>query len=497
MGSSFDWYALIFGIDIGLFVSAFLLTFMFALLFFIQNGFHRFYMRIFGLACISFISITLYNIFFQYAMYHDAPSFYPVWLLDSGKFFAPVALGTITYFFLMLSMSDSARSLPFYSRYHKYINALYVIDAAFFVALFFISNMIHAVLAIEAMFILHALFGMWYFCKAYDAGKLRYVLVSTMLLIIAALTVLSYGIYVQNISKPVFLVFNSILAMAALTLSFIGVRSGFDEAARFMAVNNANGRHLLTDIVRAMDNDEFFLEYQPKRNLNTGEICGFEALIRWHHPKRGRLMPDEFILFTEQSDLINLLCEWVIDHVVAQSKQLEAQGYNLPISLNFSVKNLLPTMATYLIDSLKQHDLSTNQVIVEITESVFLQHNQETDDAIRMLNDVEVMLSIDDYGVGFSSLSYLSRLNVGEIKIDKSFVMDLATNRQNQVIVRSILQMSHELNIRVVAEGVEDLETLNFLTELGCDVIQGYYLAKPMPEAQLNPWLSNELVAQA
>lgn len=497
MENSVNLYAHIFGIDMGIFASAFLLTMMFALLFFFKNGFHRFYLRIFGLASVSFISIMVYNIFFQYAMYREVPSFYPDWLIANGKYFAPIGLSTLTYFFLVLSMSDSARSLPFYSRYRHYINALYILDAIFFVALFFIDTLTHAVLAIEALFILHASFGLFYFHTAYSPSLLRRVLITTMLLVIVSLLVLTYGIYTPDVlPKNVFLVFNSILALGALSLSFIAVRNGFDEAARFMAINSGNERHLVTDVVRAIEHDEFFLEYQPKRNLHTGEICGFEALIRWQHPKYGRMMPDQFILFTEQTDLINLVCQWVIDHVVVQSKNFEAQGYNLPISLNFSVRNIMPSMAEYLIAALEKQHVPADQVIVEITESICMQNSHDRKNALALFSKAHVMLSIDDYGAGFSSLSYLNKLNVGELKIDRSFVMDLVSNKQNQIIVRSILQMSHQLGIRVVAEGVEDEETLEFLRQLDCDVIQGYFLSKPLPADQLTPWLSLQTVAQ-
>lgn len=499
MVDSLAFYTHIFGIDMGIFISAFLLTLMFALSFFFQNGFHRFYLRLFGLASLSLISITLYNMFFQYTMYHETPEFYGTWILNYGKYFGPVGLALLTYFFLVLSMTNSVKSLSFYYQRQGLIQSLYAVDVAFLVMLFFIENTINAVILIELLFMLHVAFGLFYFCQAYPKGMLRRILIGTMCLTMLALFVLSYNIYsAQPLPKMTFLLFNSMLAVAALTLSFIAVRSGFDEASRFFTESEGKGqRHLVGDVFTAIKHDEFFLEYQPKRNLHTGDICGFEALIRWQHPKYGRLMPNEFVLMTEKTELINLVCQWVIDSVVQQAKAFEKEHYNLPISLNFSVNNIMPDMANYLIERLKKYDLPSDKVVVEITESIFLQNDSEKKAAIRLLNDADIVVSIDDYGAGFSSLNYLNKLNVGELKIDRSFIFDLVNSPQNQVIVRSILQMSQELGIRVVAEGVEDEATSQLLQDYGCDVIQGYHLAKPLPDHQLNTWLSEHHVAKA
>lgn len=497
MSESISTYPYIFGIDMGIFLAAFFLTLMFALSFFFQNGFNRFYLRIFSLAATSFLSLTIYNVYFQHAMYQEVPHFYPDILLTYGAYFGPVSLGTITYIFLALHMTSSVESLSFCCRRRKLINSLYCVDALTFTLLFFIHNQVHAILLIEGLFVLRVLFALYYFYSTYKKGTMRYIMIVAMSVVIISLIFLTSCYYWQiALPKYIFFIFNCSLALASLLLSFVAVRYGFDEVARFMTVSSSQ-RHLVTDIVRALDEKEFFLEYQPKRDLHTGNICSVEALIRWQHPKRGRLMPDEFILLTEKTDLIDLLCRWLVDSVVQQSKSLSDKGYDLPISLNFSVNNIMPTMAKYLVDALRQTGVSSDKVVVEITESVFFNDSAEKRLAISLLEDAAVMISIDDYGAGFSSLSNLDKINVGELKIDRSFVCDLAFNQQHQIIVTSIVTMCQGLGITVVAEGVEDDTTVNWLKSIGCDVIQGYYVSKPLAVEELTPWLSSHRTVRA
>lgn len=239
------------------------------------------------------------------------------------------------------------------------------------------------------------------------------------------------------------------------------------------------------------DDDQLQMYYQPKKNLRTGEVEKAEALIRWFHPEEGFIPPDTFIALAEQTGLIGLVTAWVVSRVLDDQVKMKKLGVHLQLSINLSAQDLSSDSIRVLIDQkLTENNLSARDICLEVTERDMM---TDVDKSLQLLNyyrDQGFQLSIDDYGVGYSALSKLAMMPVHELKIDKCFILNLSHQRDDQIIVRSTINMAHELGLSVIAEGVENNESQTFLSELGCDYIQGYYLAKPMSFDALIQWVN-------
>lgn len=239
------------------------------------------------------------------------------------------------------------------------------------------------------------------------------------------------------------------------------------------------------------DDDQLQMYYQPKKNLRTGEVEKAEALIRWFHPTEGFIPPDMFIELAEQTGLIGLVTAWVVSRVLDDQTKMQKLGVNLQLSINLSAQDLSSDSLRILIDQkLTENNLSARDICLEVTERDMMTDVEKSLQLLNYYRDRGFQLSIDDYGVGYSALSKLAMMPVHELKIDKCFILRLAHVRDDQIIVRSTITMAHELGLSVIAEGVEDIESQNFLVELGCDYIQGYYLAKPMSFDALIHWIN-------
>ncbi|MEW6428864.1 MAG: EAL domain-containing protein [Thermodesulfobacteriota bacterium] len=255
--------------------------------------------------------------------------------------------------------------------------------------------------------------------------------------------------------------------------------------------SSVNRLILVGQLREAIAGSGLLLHYQPKISLRDGSLCGVEALIRWQHQSRGLIPPDEFIPIAEQAGLIRPLSHWVIDHALAQNASWRRHGYRMPVSVNLSVKNLQDTnFPDVLFDLLNRWNASPDDLVLEITESTMMTDPARVQHVLDRLVRAGLKLSIDDYGTGYSSLAYLRRFPALEIKIDKSFVLDMITNEDNAVIVRSTIDMIHTIGRQVVAEGVEDDATLARLEELGCDCLQGYHICRPLPAEEIEKWLA-------
>jgi len=239
---------------------------------------------------------------------------------------------------------------------------------------------------------------------------------------------------------------------------------------------------LMRDLREALDVGGLNLHCQPKIDLASNLVAGAEGLVRWTHPVRGFVPPDSFIGLAEETGNIRRLTSWVLDSGVKQAADWNRRGMRIRMSVNLSVRDLGdPMLAERVIALLKHHEVDPSDVVLEITESAIM---GEPDAAIRMLRslaDQGIDLSIDDFGVGQSSFAYLRRLPVREIKIDQSFVLKLANSPEDATIVRSIVELGHNLGYKVTAEGVEDEGSFSFLREIGCDYAQGYYISKALP----------------
>jgi diguanylate cyclase (GGDEF)-like protein len=248
---------------------------------------------------------------------------------------------------------------------------------------------------------------------------------------------------------------------------------------------------LLGELRRALEADQLMLHYQPKVDLRSRSVIGAEALLRWHHPKRGPIGPQQFIPLAEQGGLIRPLTRWVLKEAVGQCHAWQQQGRALPVAVNLSARNLLdPHLADEVAGLLESSHLAPGDLLLELTESAVMADPIHSAATLRRLKDQRVKLSIDDFGTGYSSLTYLRTLPVSELKIDKSFVLGIkGDSDEDTVIVRSTTDLGHNLGLSVVAEGVESNRTLELLTSFGCDAAQGFFIARPMSGQALSQWL--------
>jgi diguanylate cyclase (GGDEF)-like protein len=242
---------------------------------------------------------------------------------------------------------------------------------------------------------------------------------------------------------------------------------------------------------KALEDGQVVLHYQPKVDLESGRVVGAEALVRWQHPDRGLIPPADFVPMAERTGLIRPLSRYVLDHALAQCSEWREAGLDLKISVNLSARNLLdPSLPDDVKKLLTKWSIPEELLELEITESTIMIDPQRAMEVLARLNAMGIGLSIDDFGTGYSSLVYLKELPVHELKIDRTFVARMASNRGDAFIVRSTIDLAHNLQLKVVAEGVEDEDTLNELAKLGCNIAQGFHLSRPLPPAEFASWLS-------
>ena len=255
---------------------------------------------------------------------------------------------------------------------------------------------------------------------------------------------------------------------------------------------------LVEELSKAIKGGDLELHYQPQMDVKSGRLIGVEALCRWHHPKYGPIGPDEFIPLAERTGLIRPLTLWVFSEVVRQCEAWDREGFDIKISMNISAHNLVDSsLVSEISKALEQSQLAPEKLMLEVTESVFM---LDPEGSLSILNEIKALgleLSIDDFGTGYSSLTYLRQMPVHELKIDRSFVRDMVENDSDATIVSSTIALAHSLGLKVVAEGVEDQAAWNSLNELGCDVIQGYFVSVPLPADELSAWVKAAPVFRA
>jgi diguanylate cyclase len=248
---------------------------------------------------------------------------------------------------------------------------------------------------------------------------------------------------------------------------------------------------LVSQVRPGLERGEFVLYYQPKVRLADGRVAGAEALIRWRHPDRGLVLPDEFIPLVEKTVLLRPLTQYVVEHVVDRWRAWADEGTILPVALNLSARSLLDRqLPEMLVTAMAGADMPARFLRLELTESFLMADSGRSDTVLEALSGIGVGLSIDDFGTGFSSLSHLKRLPIDEIKIDRSFVTRMHHEADDFSIVRATVELGRNLGLRVVAEGVEDRETFDRLADFGCDEAQGFYISWPMPVEEFTRWLS-------
>ena len=250
---------------------------------------------------------------------------------------------------------------------------------------------------------------------------------------------------------------------------------------------------LMTGLRNALDNEELILHYQPKISLKTGRVIGLEGLVRWEHPEFGLLSPSQFIGTAEQTGLINPLLLWVFDVAQRQRQTLQKWGIKVNMSVNLSAQNLQdPNLESHIEKMMKQYHTAPGAMEFEITESAIMQNPKLALNSINRLKDLGLGFSIDDFGTGYSSLAYLKKLPVDTIKIDQSFVKDLIRSENDATIVRSTINLAHNLGLNVIAEGVESKEIYYKLAAMDCDAAQGFYMCHPIPGKEVLAWIKKE-----
>ncbi len=247
---------------------------------------------------------------------------------------------------------------------------------------------------------------------------------------------------------------------------------------------------LQSELRQAIINNELVLHYQPKIDFSAAQVSGVEALVRWQHPSHGLMAPDKFIPLAEQTGLIKPLTKWVLKTALRQCEEWYRAGISLSMSINVSAISIQdPEFPGQMEKMLEDFDVPVSRIELEITETALMSEPVRAVECIRKLSALGFQIAIDDFGTGYSSMAYLKELLVAKIKIDKSFVKDMASNHSDAVIVRSTVELGHNLGLKVVAEGVEDQAAWDSLKDLGCDSAQGYYMSRPLPSADFLVWM--------
>lgn len=300
------------------------------------------------------------------------------------------------------------------------------------------------------------------------------------------------------------------------TAMYRSKKAGRDTYRFFTAEMNARAIQKLEQenaLRKAVERNEFVLHYQPKVELLKGQITGVEALIRWNRPGYGFVPPSEFISVLEQTGLINQVGAWVLETACKQIAEWKRVGIGeIPVSVNVSGRqfsqvslkrdviriieenNVHPQLLEFELQTeraLRENSIDSDLLELELTESSLMTHARKTISILKRLKGLGIRISVDDFGTGYSSLAYVKRFPIDVLKIDRSFVIDIITNPANAAITTAIIEMAHSLDVRVVAEGVETVEQLDFLRERGCDEIQGYYFAPPLPASEISKLLLN------
>jgi EAL domain-containing protein (putative c-di-GMP-specific phosphodiesterase class I) len=247
---------------------------------------------------------------------------------------------------------------------------------------------------------------------------------------------------------------------------------------------------LVVEMRNALERQEFELYYQPKLHLRSGLMTRAEVLLRWNHPQRGLLTPGAFIPIAERTGLIRQLTDWVFDRALEQSHAWHEEGVPVHVAINVSAKSLLEmTLPNKVHTLLEKWSIDPRFLKIEITESSIMADPAHALAIASMLQSLGIRLSMDDFGTGYSSLTHLRQLPIDEIKIDKSFVKEMTKSDADAVIVRTVIDLAHNLGKQVCAEGVEDEETWRMLDSLGCDLAQGFWISRPLAAAPFKEWL--------
>lgn len=273
---------------------------------------------------------------------------------------------------------------------------------------------------------------------------------------------------------------------------FLNVLNTFENAIPTEHYNSAKSIVKVEEFEKAIKNDELVLHYQPQINIKSGELSGVEALVRWQHPEKGMIFPDQFIALAEENNLINALTERVIYLAVTQNKRWQDEGLEIGISVNVSAENIIHLNLPEKLKNLtEQYGVKSENIVLELTESAVMGELTTSLDVLNRLRMKGFSLSIDDFGTGYSSLSHLYQAPFTELKIDQKFIMQMLEDTEAMVIVKICIMLGQMLGMDIVAEGVETQEIFDELNNMGCDIAQGYFLSRPIPADDLLDWVNS------
>jgi diguanylate cyclase (GGDEF)-like protein len=266
--------------------------------------------------------------------------------------------------------------------------------------------------------------------------------------------------------------------------------SGVDVYSGSRDEHSRERLELVAELRHGIENGELVLHYQPKSKLSSSAVVGVEALVRWNHPVHGFMAPDSFIPLAETTGLIGPLTMYVLDEALRQCREWKDQGIDLAVAVNLSTRNLVDiSLPGSIAGLLAKHGIDPSRLEVEVTETAIMVDPLRAADVLEKISELGIEIAIDDFGTGYTSLSWLKRLPVSTLKIDRSFVTDMTADEGDAVIVRSTIHLAQDLGLGVVAEGIEHREAWDELSKLGCDLGQGFLMAKPMPGAEIVPWV--------
>lgn len=450
---------------------------------------------IFYVAAAAYAGFGLHALFFQLNYSSPVTKIFPTALFTFAKFFIPISLACFTYLVSRTVLLQSFRSSYSSETSRWIISFLYALNIASLIGLILIEDQRIAGTLATALYLPH---GLAFIFLSYSMFK-KTLVNQFMTFIFLACTL--WGCYFVwklyqrelNFSQEFMIIFQFIFAFTFLIFCFLNIRYSYRQIRGLLKAQNDKQFNLARDIFGSLEKNDFYMVYQPKVNIRKNKLDSVEALIRWNHPNLGNIPPNEFINIAEKSGMINSICYWVIDQVVAQNKSWLAQGQEIRTSINFSPKDLRPEIVSYLLTKMNENQVAYSNIIIEVTENSLANADKRTYDALKMLHQHGIRISLDDYGTGYSSLSRINQLDISELKIDRSFIMNIDTNQENRAIVNATLQMGKELNLKVVAEGMENDSILATLASLSCSVVQGYGIARPMTADKFDAWFKESI----
>lgn len=482
-----------YGIISGMLLAAFMIPLFLSVTYFCSHA------RRMGLAfllfSLPFICFWFYLLLFQSWHHAVTQQVLPQWLFDVGRVLSPIAIITMTFLYTRTQRMRSVNAYEISLRLLWYEYGLYALNIIMIFVLLYQTDTHTIVLLTVANFIPASVGGLLLALVGSKNSSIARFMVGLFGMLLVICVIVSIIAFKQwfVIKEPLAVALHFYVALTATLFCLMIIRFAYPQVEKYINIRSLDRFDVVNEMIKAVDDDQFFLQYQPQLCLKTNEVSGVEALMRWQHPTKGLITPNDFIHLAEHVNLIDELTKWLIERATRDCARLQCAVGVRPItmSINLSPKNLNTSIVKHLAQCLKTHNVAAGLLNVEITETIMLGQEGMGDSlqALKDLYKLGVGLSVDDYGTGFSSLSYFKKFTVNELKIDRSFVFDLAHNLDSFEIVKSTVQMAHNLGIRSVAEGVETQDALKILRRIGCSAAQGYAIARPLNYDVLLAWL--------